>query len=222
MTIHSFGAGHPDDRGHVVLLGDSILDNGAYTSGGPDVITQLERLMPAGWAATLLAVDGSVIADLPTQLARIPADATHLVISIGGNDVLANMDALGLKVRSAAEALFRIGQRVDHFERAYRQAIDQALGSHHETIICTIYNGNLPPEEAAVARIGLRAFNDVILRVAFEHKLSVIDLRLICSEPADYANPIEPSSIGGEKIARAIVRSLGLTKEPWQPSRVFS
>ena len=26
---------------HVVLLGDSIFDNGAYTQGGPDVITQL-------------------------------------------------------------------------------------------------------------------------------------------------------------------------------------
>jgi len=28
---------------------------------------------------------------------------------------------------------------------------------------------------------------------------------LICTEDADYANPIEPSARGGEKIARAIV-----------------
>jgi hypothetical protein len=35
--------------------------------------------------------------------------------------------------------------------------------------------------------------------------LPVIDLRSICNRPEDYANPIEPSSIGGEKIARAIV-----------------
>jgi hypothetical protein len=33
----------------------------------------------------------------------------------------------------------------------------------------------------------------------------MIDLRFVCSSPADYANPIEPSSIGGAKIARAIV-----------------
>ena len=31
------------------------------------------------------------------------------------------------------------------------------------------------------------------------------DLQLICTEEADYANPIEPSERGGEKIARAIV-----------------
>jgi len=29
-------------------------------------------------------------------------------------------------------------------------------------------------------------------------------LRLICSEKADYANPIEPSDIGGRKIAQKI------------------
>ena len=48
-------------------------------------------------------------------------------------------------------------------------------------------------------------FNDVILRVAVEYGLAVIDLRFVCTEPSDYANPIEPSSIGGAKIARAIV-----------------
>jgi hypothetical protein len=212
----------PAEAGHVALLGDSVLDNGAYTSGGPDVVTQLRTRLPDGWRASLLAVDGSMIADLPSQISKLPPDASHFVISIGGNDVLANMDALGLKVRSAAEALLRIGERVDRFERSYRQAIDRARALRRDTTVCTIYNGNLPAGEAEVARIGLRTFNDVILRVAFENKLAVIDLRLVCSEPADYANPIEPSSRGGEKIARAILRSVGLGKDQPEPSRVFT
>jgi hypothetical protein len=54
-------------------------------------------------------------------------------------------------------------------------------------------------------------FNDVILRAAFQQSLAVIDLRLICSEPSDYANPIEPSGSGGAKIARAIAAALGWT-----------
>jgi hypothetical protein len=41
--------------------------------------------------------------------------------------------------------------------------------------------------------------------------LPAIDLRLVCTEPADYANPIEPSGRGGLKIAGAIARSLGLS-----------
>jgi len=36
----------------------------------------------------------------------------------------------------------------------------------------------------------------------------VVELRLVCSEPADYANPIEPSVRGGAKIARAVARAV--------------
>jgi hypothetical protein len=51
-------------------------------------------------------------------------------------------------------------------------------------------------------------FNDVILLTAFELSLPVIELRLVCNEPADYANPIEPSGRGGRKIALAITHAL--------------
>ncbi|HKD37812.1 MAG TPA: hypothetical protein VKB78_13465, partial [Pirellulales bacterium] len=53
---------------------------------------------------------------------------------------------------------------------------------------------------------GLSLFNEVILREAFRAGLSVIDLRLVCNEATDYAktSPIEPSILGGGKIARAI------------------
>src|SRR5688500_14337329 len=54
--------------GHVVLLGDSIFDNGAYVSGGPDVVAHLRAMLPRGWEATLLAVDGAVIDDVFRQL----------------------------------------------------------------------------------------------------------------------------------------------------------
>jgi hypothetical protein len=37
----------------------------------------------------------------------------------------------------------------------------------------------------------------------------VIDLRLVCSEKADDASPIEPSGQGGMKIAQAIARATG-------------
>ena len=52
------------------------------------VIAQLRRLLPSGWTATLCAVDGATTADLGRQLERVPAGATRLVISIGGNDAL--------------------------------------------------------------------------------------------------------------------------------------
>src|SRR3954452_23575611 len=51
--------------GHVVLLGDSIFDNDAYTGSEPDVVQHLRSMLPTGWSATLCAVDGARIADLP-------------------------------------------------------------------------------------------------------------------------------------------------------------
>lgn len=208
--------------GHVALLGDSILDNGVYTGGGPDVITQLRSLLPLGWEAYLLAVDGSMIADLDRQLARLPSNITHFVISVGGNDVLANLDVMAARVKTSTDAFIKLGQRVVRFEREYREAIRRAVSLGPKTIICTIYNGNLEAADQEVAallpdpdaaRVALMAFNDAILRVAIGYKLTAIDLRLVCNEPTDYANPIEPSSRGGEKIARAIVRALGLAED---------
>jgi len=59
---------------NVVLLDDSIFDNQAYVGSGPDVITQLRGDLPAGWAATLAARDGSTTADIAGQLkAKIKA-----------------------------------------------------------------------------------------------------------------------------------------------------
>jgi hypothetical protein len=42
------------------------------------------------------------------------------------------------------------------------------------------------------------------MREAFSRGLPVIDLRLMFDDDADYANDIEPSVQGGEKIAQAI------------------
>src|SRR4051812_7942675 len=97
---------------HLVLLGDSIFDNGAYTQGAPDVVGHLKALLPATWHATLLAVDGSTIATLPRQLERLPRDATHLALAIGGNDVLANRALLGASVRTMHAALELFAERV--------------------------------------------------------------------------------------------------------------
>lgn len=199
---------------HLVLLGDSIFDNRAYTAGKPDVVSHLRTVLPAGWRATLCAVDGSVTSDLPDQVEDVPADASHLAVSIGGNDVLRHSDLLSLPVSSTTEALDLFADRVSEFETRYRAAIGRVLQLDLPTTVCTVYNGNFPdPQYARTASLALTMFNDVILRVAFELRLSVIELRLVCTEPGDYANPIEPSGRGGLKIARAIARAVGALEE---------
>jgi hypothetical protein len=189
---------------HVVLLGDSILDNRAYTKGEPDVISHLRQLLPSYVQTTLCAVDGSTTTDLNSQIPKVPSDGSHIVISIGGNDALLNSDLLSTPVVSITQALSLFAERIARFEAAYRAAIEAALRLERKTAICTIYNGHFGPPEAHVVRMALMMFNDVILRLGFERGLTIIDLRLVCNEETDYANPIEPSGQGGLKIARAI------------------
>ena len=207
---------------HVILLGDSIFDNGAYVRGGPDVIRQLRGVLPAGWTGTLLAVDGAVTGSVPRQLQGLPADASHLVISVGGNDALGHMSVLEDPSRSIAEALNRLADIGEAFERAYAAMLDAVLARALPTGVCTIYDPRFP--DARLQRLAVTAlmiFNGAILRQAFARGLPVIDLRLVCDEDADYANPIEPSSRGGEKIARAIARLLAEHDFSRRRSEVF-
>jgi hypothetical protein len=206
---------------HVVLLGDSIFDNAAYTQGAPDVVTHLRRLLPPGWRATLCAVDGATSRDLASQLKGVPSDTSHLVISVGGNDALHNSDLLSMRVSSSAQALEGFAQRLATFEQAYRGAIGQAAALRRPTVVCTIYNGALEPERATIARVALALFNDVILRTAMDFGLDALELRAICTDQSDYANPIEPSGQGGLKIARAIARAIGPNETDPQPSRLW-
>jgi hypothetical protein len=190
---------------HLILLGDSIFDNAAYTEGGPDVVTQLNDVLLAGWAASLLAIDGSITGDIAGQVGCLPSDATHLVLSVGGNDALQQAHRLFTPATSTDEAVGLLADLVEQFERDYRAAVAACLHPGLPLTICTIYNGNFPdPGYQRLVTTALALYNDAILCTAIAHRLPVIDLRAICTNLDDYANAIEPSSVGGEKIARAI------------------
>jgi len=189
---------------HVVLLGDSIFDNARYVPGRPAVIEQVRQALPGGWRASLLAVDGHVTGDVAGQLRGLPADATHLVVSAGGNDALGESLILGEPSRTVGEGLALLQEVRDRFADAYRAMLQALAAVGKPTAVCTVYDavpGLAPAERAALA-----GFNEVILREAFAAGLPVIDLRLACDRPADYSHvsPIEPSFVGGTKIVRLI------------------
>ena len=151
---------------------------------------QLRDKLPAGAKATLAAVDGATTAGVARQLERLPADATHLVVSAGGNDALGNIGVLEDSSRSIADALTRLAAIGDGFGRGYRAMLGSVLDRGRPTALCTIYDPRYPdPRLQRLAVTGLALFNDVITRAAFAHGLPVLDLRLICDEDADFANP---------------------------------
>jgi len=188
---------------HLILLGDSIFDNAGYVPGGPSVLDHLQRTLPADWRASLLAVDGDMTEHVEEQLARLPPDATHLVVSVGGNDALSHSsEVLNERPGTFVNVLARLGEIGAEFQTAYRRMLDHVLAHGKPTTVCTIYDS--VPGLSPAHRAGLCVFNDVITREAIRSNVDLIDLRLICGEKADYSSisPIEPSETGGEKIAR--------------------
>lgn len=192
---------------HVVLLGDSIFDNGVYVPDGPAFVDQLRAELSGQWKVSLLAVDGHVTADVEAQLTRLPRDATHLVVSCGGNDALNYLPMLADRAKSVSEVLSRFAELRSHFRRDYRRMLENVVGTRRDVTICTVYD--CIPDLEPMAHAALSMFNEVILREAIAAKVTIIDLRLVCTERADYSelSPIEPSQTGGAKIA-VVVRDM--------------
>lgn len=204
---------------HVVLLGDSTLDNGLYTDGGPAVIDHLRRELGSEASATLLAVDGNQTWDVASQLESLPATSTHLVLSVGGNDALNEIDVLSRPVESVAHALTQLTAVVTEFDTNYRQCLDQVLAHSLPTVVCTIYNGAFEdPSEHQLISTTLRLFDDVIIQTAVGAGCRVLELRGVCDKPTHYWDPIEPSETGGHRIARAIAH---VVRGDWNPESMI-
>jgi len=107
---------------------------------------------------------------------------------------------------SFAEVLFRLADIREQFRKDYREMLTLVLSRGFLTAVCTVYDSI--PGLDRVEATGL--FNDAILREAFRTGVPVIDLRLACTDTDDYSrsSPIEPSVVGGGKVARAVSRLL--------------
>lgn len=192
---------------HIVLLGDSIFDNAAYVPAGTEVRTCLESLPGRSHRVSLLARDGSELADMAAQVARLrelSVAPDWLVVSCGGNDVLGLVGAMHSQVGTVLEAAELLAAWQSGFRRAYRDMLELLLAQGSPVAVATIYDA--VPGISPGLRTALAPFNDVILREAVLRRLPVLDLRVVCAEARDYASasPIEPSARGGQKIAAAI------------------
>ena len=207
---------------HIVLLGDSIFDNISYVNSEElDVPNQLRSLVAHRSRVTNLAVDGHKIGHIKNQLNNMPSDTTNLFVSIGGNDGLGHLSIFNSHVNTIGEALQQMYRIGENFKKSYSEMVDLVLSYNIPTAFCSIYyprfdarslnrvqhymsaiqNGREIQEMAMAAET---IFNDIITYEIFKRKIPLIDLRVLCDDDEDFANPIEPSCIGGMKIAKTI------------------
>lgn len=189
----------------MLLLGDSILDNRPYTGGAPDTATHLRSILGAPWHVELLARDGATLSDIPGQLRRIPTRDAIVILSIGGNDLTQHIGLLARTGTTAGAVMGELLQIADQFTARYDEVARAVAAAVERTVLCTIYEVRLEPEEfAELARVPLGVLNDRIVRVAARLGLEVLELRDVCTSPSDFVLEIEPSARGAGKIAGAI------------------
>jgi len=191
---------------NLVLVGDSVFDNQVYVDPGQDSVTKHlnRKLEPLNWRLDMRAVDGAVVSDVQFQLGNklVPTPCTF-VMSAGGNDALQYLDQI------AKLGLMDFYEIKERFREEYIQTLNELLEYGQPLIVCTIYNPKMQePQVQKMAEAGLSFFNDVICEEALRRDMPIIDLRDVCSEASAFANPIEPSEIGGDLITDVIISKL--------------
>jgi hypothetical protein len=188
----------------VALLGDSAIDNHSYVNG-PDVSEQLRRLA-SGWDVVRLAKDGATVREVTYQLRQLPRGTTHLVLSVGGNNALGQASILSAAVGSISEALIELGRVREEFRLRYSRMLDLIKECNLPTVACTIYEPRYDDRRyRTIVAVALTAFNDVITRETVTRGCDIIDLRVMFDNDAYFANPIEPSSEGGLRLAHSFM-----------------
>ena len=167
------------------MLGDSILNNQKYVPAQDSI----PYLLNQQFHLINLAKDNATITSVYSQLNKIPIDLnnsnTFIFVSVGGNDIINNKQNINQYIEKYNTLLESIKTRL----------------SKSNIIILNLY---FPIESHEEYYNEINIWNNNIKN----QSIKSIDLTNIIKSPNDLTAYIEPSSIGGKKIASAIISSL--------------
>ncbi len=196
----------------ILLFGDSIIDNKYYVGENENsVLEHLQNISNDEFIQ--IALDGDTTRDVLDKQLQVSTikDASKIILSIGGNDLLQNLSFLyKSNFENINEGLICLQNEIFEPLAERYEAIVKVLSSYRANLLlCTVYEGDLgrTDEFRGVldsSKIMASSFNDIVYKTAKKFNADVLELRQIFTESDDYANPIEPSHTGGEKLANAI------------------
>ncbi len=190
---------------HIVLLGDALGDMPRLQEQG-----ELEsRLLPdlkIPWRLTVIQADDVINRSIR---AEIPTSASYVVISVEGNRAIQSSGLLEGRPVSYEEALARLSFAADQFEGVIRTLIKVAQRAGLPTVVCTMYPPRYSePVQQRAASAALAIFNDRIIALAVEARISVVDFRSVCGQADDFGDKGLLSRSGLSKVAQAIWHAL--------------
>lgn len=181
----------------VALFGDSVLNNSRYVPLGKSVGARLRNIY--GSHLKMYAQDGASINNIYNQLDQYSdkGDA-HIVISVGGNNLLNAMHVHALNDKS-----------IDHFAQQYKQLINHVCKTFPSAHI-HLLNVYFPLDEPYVKiKKYIEKWNEKVYEMEDVYEqVSIVHIDTLCVKESDFENEVEPSEYGGRKIASAIVQSI--------------
>lgn len=181
------------DQKHIILLGDSVLNNSNYVKENESI----EKLLKAQTETqiTSLAQDGAVLQEIFTQIDKIPLEwnkpTTYIFLSIGGNDLLNH---------SLSEIY--IHKLIEQYKLLIATIITRLPSA--KLYLLTLYYPTSAKYESYNEYISLWNKNVEELMPSS----NIIYLQNIINQESDLVYQIEPSSNGGKKIAEAILQKI--------------
>jgi lysophospholipase L1-like esterase len=173
----------------IILVGDSILKNNSYVLEENSV----EKLLSTKTDAHVycFAVNDSTIKDAKEQVNILPQHlnkpSTYIFLSIGGNDILKGIDPVSIIFRQYMDLVYLMKERMDKTK----------------IVLINLYYPTDEKYEKYYSSV--KKWNELVGAYAEDNHLKVLDASTILFKEEDFTSEIEPSIIGGEKLANQIV-----------------
>ena len=182
----------------IFLIGDSILNNGNYIlSEGKSVPDLIKTGHPNTYN---FAKDGAVVTDCVSQIEQIPAEnntpQTYIFVSAGGNNILNSHYTIS---KEMIETFF---QQYSTLLYSLKSKFSKA-----QIYLLTLYY----PLESQFKSLYpfIEQWNSLLSEFVEKNSdFKLIRTNKLMNFKADFINSVEPSEIGGAKIANAILETV--------------
>tara|TARA_R100000353_G_scaffold14983_3_gene14611 strand:+ start:4821 stop:5597 length:777 start_codon:yes stop_codon:yes gene_type:complete len=213
-----------NNNADITFIGDSVIDCKAYTGTGKGTVEYFAEFHANPTYMAKIndqSVDGFTIYDCIDSVKNVVGDV--VVISAGGNDLLAKMNLLTVS-DDINITMGLINTELDKLMYAYETMLHQLRKSRRYFLLLSCYSGNLAYNTQRfdgidnVAEPIVSMWNDRLYRLAnnYQNKhdnigqtFDVLDLRNFM-QPTCYYNEIEPNKQGAKRIAKNISKRLNI------------
>jgi len=180
------------ERKNILLLGDSILENGFYVEKSIESILKNSIHNIFNYA-----YDGTKISDIYSQIQKIPYDlnssSSFIFLSVGGNDIIERA-----RTGSTSEDINPIFDEYKNMIYSLKAKMDQS-----KIILLTLYYPYNSDYHLYYDMI--KDWNKSLEKFAVNENLQILKTYNLLGKPEDFIHSIEPSIQGGMKIAQSIL-----------------